>query len=48
MKTADALDVLWVITKLVGAVLRHPLAHGAQPEVVESELLVSSRRLEKV
>ena len=48
MKTADALDILWVITKLVGAVLRQPLAHGSQPEVVESELFVSSRRLEKV
>ena len=48
MKTADALDILWVVTKLVGAVLGHPLAHGSQPEVVESELFVSSRRLEKV
>ena len=48
MKTADALDILWVITKLVGAVLRQTLAHGSQPEVVKSELFVSSRRLEKV
>ena len=29
MKTADALDILWVITKLVGAVLGQPLTHGS-------------------
>ena len=49
VQTADALDILRVITELVGAVLRQPLAHGSQPEVVESELFVSSSgRFEKV
>ena len=49
VQTADALDILRVITELVGAVLRQPLAHGSQPEVVESELFVSmGRRFEKV
>ena len=49
MQTADALDILRVITELVGAVLRQPLAHGSQPEVVESELFVSmGRRFKKV
>ena len=49
VQTADALDILRVITQLVGAVLRQPLAHRPQSEVVESELSVSSgRRFEKI
>ena len=47
MKTADALDIIRVVTKLVGAVLRQTLAHGSQPEVVESELFVSRTILDK-
>ena len=48
MKTADALDILRVITELGGAALRQPLAHGSQPEVVESELFVSMGRSTKM